>query len=249
MSTKSIKVLLSSVIFFLTSLTLVGITTYAWFIITNTNTTQLISKVSDVEAEYEFYYFKDSWHDGNLDPWLMDQLCSVTKKDQCYENIPNPTIVFNYNQAVSPGERFSFAIQITSLGNKAFLSLDLGRVSSINSSDGEMRIQEAFQYEIKKVSYVIDGIEGQDQKDDHPIQYFQQYFTGNDQTIYPLIYHIPMNIEGGQNIMIIVYFDIYYDPSIKGADDLGIPYVNQNHLADQSIIIEDIYMMINPTLN
>lgn len=249
MSTKSIKVLLSSIVFFLTSLTLVGVTTYAWFIITNTNTSHLISQVSDVEAEYEFYQYKDSWHDGNLNPWLLDQMCMSEDDDQCYELIPNPTTVFNHEQAISPGERFSFAIKITALGNQAYLNLDLGRVSSLNVVDGDMKIQNAFLYQVSKVSYVVDGIEGTDRKDVAPILYNQQYFEGDDQTIYPLIHHVPMYLGSGQNVMIIVYFDLYYDPLVKGTDSFGIPYLDQNHLANQAIIIEDIYMMINPTLN
>jgi hypothetical protein len=34
-----------------------------------------------------------------------------------------------------------------------------------------------------------------------------------------------------------------------GLDSEGIPYDNQNHLAGQAIAIEDIYMMINPSLS
>lgn len=222
--------------------------TYAWFIITNTNHSMLVSRVSEVEAEYEFYRFQDSWHNGNSNPLLLDQLCSIEKDDQCYASIPDPAQVFNLEQAISPGERFSFAIMITTLGNEAYLNLDLGRVSSSYSLENEMRIQDAFLYQVSKVSYVIDGIEGEDQKENTPIVYSQAYFMGDNDTIYPLIHHVPMNLEVGEDVKVIIYFDFYYDPDVKGLDDLGNPNLNQNHLAHQKLIIEDIYMMISPTL-
>lgn len=249
MTIKSVKMLLSAVIFFLSTISLIGITTYAWFIITNVNHTQLISQVSEIEAEYEFYRFKDSWHNGNDDPQLLEQVCLNEEDDQCYEYIPNPTEMFDYTQAVAPGEKFSFAIKIVSLGNEAYLNLDLGRISSINVPVDGIKLQTAFLYQVSKVSYVIDSVEGLDQKDISPIVHYQQYFDGDDQTIYPLIHHVPMNIIAESQVMIIIYFDFYFDPTVTGTDNLGVPYDNQNHLVNQSLLIEDIYMMINPSLN
>ena len=249
MTMKSLKMLISSAIFFMSTITLIGITTYAWFMITNVNQTSLISQVSEIEAEYEFYRFEDSWHNGNPEPQLLEQTCSINSTDQCYQYIPNPTEMFELEESVSPGERFSFAIKITSLGNEAYLDLNLGRISSINVPTGGMAIQEAFYVEVTQVSYILDGVEGNDQKDIEPIVYYTSYFDGDSETIYPLIHHVPMNRVEASEVMIVIYFDICFDANVMGVDSLGIPYENQNHLAGQAIAIEDIYMMINPSLS
>lgn len=249
MTRSRIKLFISTTLFFLSAISLLGITTYAWFIITNTNNTSLISQVSDIEAEYEFYRFKDSWHNGNPSPALMDQMCESETDDQCYLFIPNPTEMFDLDEMVAPGERFSFAIKIVSLGNEAYLDLDLGQITSSNVPIDGMPIQYTFSYEVSKVSYIIDLIETEDQKDLNPIVHYQGYFDGDDQTIYPLIHHVPMNVVEGDQVMIIIYFDFFFDPSVMGVNSLGIPYDNQNHLAGQSLHVEDIYMVISPSLN
>jgi hypothetical protein len=239
------KVLWMSVIYFLTAFCLLFVTTYAWFILTNINDARLISNISDVEAEYEFYRFKDSWHNGDPNRLLPDTLCSVSLTDQCYDAIPNPTTMFEYKTSVGPGDRFSFALRIVSIGFGGYLNLDLGRVQSLYA--GHTRIQDAFLYEITKVSYVVDDVESSDQKDVAPTEIHSDYFTGTIQTIYPLIHHLPMNPTTETQVIILIYFDIYYDPTLTFLDPDGLSYPNYNHFAHQMLQIEDIYMMISPS--
>jgi len=239
------KTLLMSVVYFLTAFTLMFATTYAWFIMTNTNNTSLISNISDVEAEYEFYRFEDSYHNGNQINTLPEQLCDAILTDQCYELIPNPATMFNYNQAVAPGDRFSFVLKIVSIGTGGYLNLDLGKVQSIDASD--TRIQDAFTYSITKVSYIVNGVEGTDQKEVLPTQIYSTHFNGNYETIYPLIHHLPMNPTVENQVIILIYFEIYYDPTVTFLDPYGVSYPDYNHLSHQAIQIEDIYMMISPS--
>ena len=48
-------------------------------------------------------------------------------------------------------------------------------------------------------------------------------------------------------VIILIYFEIHYDPTVTFLDPYGVTYPNYNHLSNQAIQIEDIYMMISPS--
>lgn len=245
----STRMLIMSTLYVLSACFLLSITTYAWFIMTNTTKTSLVSAISEVEAEYDFYIYQDSWHDGNENPLLSEQLCDREDDDGCYQLIQDPSHVFDWMQSIAPGERFSFAISIVSIGTEAYLSLDMGHIESFGYTDPSLQIKYAFFYEITKLSYIVSGVEGLDQKDVSPTTRFQGYFNQADDAIYPLIHDIPLNHIQGEHVVIVVYFDLYYDPSVIYRDEYGIPFDNLNHLMGQSLAIEDIYMMISSSLD
>lgn len=245
----STRMLIMSTLYVLLSCLLLSITTFAWFIMTNQTKTSLVSAISEVEAEYEFYIYQDSWHVGNANPFLIRQLCESIDEDGCYELIHDPSQVFDWMQSIAPGERFSFAISIVSIGTEAYLSLDMGHVESHGYTDPSLQIKYAFYYEITKLSYIVSEVEGVDQKDVSPTTSFQGHFNQSVNATYPLIHDIPLNHIQGEHVIIVVYFDLFYDPSVIYRDEYGNPYENFNHLMGQSFTIQDIYMMISSSLD
>ncbi|MDY0074865.1 MAG: hypothetical protein WC992_07110 [Acholeplasmataceae bacterium] len=240
---KNRKQLLLTIIYLLMAFMLLSLTTYAWFIITNVNHTHLVSQISEVEAEYEFYRFKDKTQSENEQPMLFEQMCESSDDDACYILIPNPSEMFTHETSISPGEHFSFAIRIISIGQLAYLNLDLGKIYSIGETE-DARIQEAFYYHVQKVSYEFDQVEGPDIKDQSPMNHYSGYFDGDITTIYPLIRNVPLNPDESVLYNVIIYFDFYYDPTLTFYDSYGVSYPNYNHLWSQQLAIEDIYMQI-----
>lgn len=238
-------ILTSSMIVVLT-ISLLFVSVYAWFTLTNINSASLVSSVSGVEAEYEFYIYNNMMHDGSSELTLENNVCIVSGEDLCYEYISNPTYAHLIDGKVAPGEKFSFAIKITSIGTSAGrLQLDLGGLQSIGNSTLNDKIQQAFSYEVTKISYIENGVESVDQKDVAPISYFSQTFTSLNDEVYPLVNYVPMGIANHLRSIIVVYFDIYFDPTIYGSDAFGTPYTNSNIFMNQTFIVNHIYMIIS----
>lgn len=244
----SMRMLITSTAYVLFACILLFTTTYAWFIMTNTVNASLVSAISEVEAEYDFYVYRDQWHQGNQQPQLFDQLCTSSSENGCYHLIQDPSQLFLWTQSVAPGERFSFAISIVSIGTEAYLSLDIGKVQSFGFVDEDYQISDAFYYEVVKVSYIVNDFEGPNQIGTYPIVTYQGFFDQPDWTIYPLIHDLPLNHIQGDRVVIVVYFDFYYDPFVFHRDPEGQLYPNHNYLMGQSLAIQDIYMMISSSL-
>ncbi|MDI6452459.1 hypothetical protein [Peloplasma aerotolerans] len=239
------RLMLVSVVYFLLALSVFTVVVYAWFTLTNTNLTALVSKVSEVEAEYEFYVYKDQLHNGSTNLTLIDNVCLTETDDLCYRYIPNPTTAHLIDGSVAPGERFSFAIKILNIGSsQAYLKLDFGGVESSGYDLAVNKIQTAFLYEVTQISYIIDGVESEDMKENAPSIYHSSYFSSNSEMIYPLVKNIPMTVGGANNSMVVIYFDLYFDPTIYGEDEFGVPYTNSNIFKKQSFIVEHVYMII-----
>ncbi len=249
MNKGSMRMLIMSTLYVLLACFFFSVSTYAWFIITNTVKTSLVSSISEVEAEYDFYVYKDSWHRGNTEQTLFNQLCETSSDEGCYQLIKDPSQMFLWTQSVAPGERFSFAIAIVSIGTQAYLSLDIGKVTSEGHLDDDLMIKYSFYYEVTKVSYYVNGTESIDQKNVDPMKPYQGHFNQHDWTIYPLVHDISLNHIRNETVVIVVYFDFYYDPNVIYLDQEGLPFTDHNHLMGQSLFIQDIYMMISTSLN
>ncbi len=239
------KLILVSSLSVILALSLLTVSLYAWFTLTNKNSAALISQVSGVEAEYEFYIYQNEMHEGSQNITLIDNVCTVGE-DLCYEYIPNPTYAHLIDGKVAPGERFSFAIKITSVGTSVGrLKLDLGGLESIGYDLPVNKIQSAFNYEVTKVTYIENNIETSDQKDNGIISYANQLFDYDNDILYPLLSNVPMGVENHPNSVLVVYFDLYFDPTIFGQDMLGIPYTNSNIFMSQIFKVNHIYMTVS----
>jgi len=208
----------------------------------------LISELTDIEADYEFYVYKDSLHLGNETPSLVEDSC-VLNEDQCYQLIPNPTQAHLMDGSVAPGERFSFAVKVKSQGQtQAYLSLDFGGVISENYDRIENKIQTAFMYEVTNISYFLNNTESSDYKNSLPIEIFSSYFSNIDGVIYPLVQNIPVINRDFSSSTVIVYFDFYYSTTIFGSDSNNIPYTNSNIFMNQVLLIQHIFMKMSLSL-
>lgn len=240
------KLILSSITYLLLSLLVFMVSVYAWFTITNVNYTSLVSNVSGVEAEYEFYIFIDSYNNGSSDLRLYENLYEPGKTDRYYELIPNPTVMYIVDGLMAPGDRISFALKIRSVGvSSGYVDLDLGQVLSFGYPNEENKIQIAFRYETRKISTVLNGMESEDIKDELPIIYENAHFTSNSNNTYLLVHNTPLLHNPYGISETIIYFDFYFDPEIKGFDPFGDPYENSNIFMNQTLEIRKIYMIIH----
>ena len=240
------RLIIVSSMYIVLALSILSVSVYAWFTITNINKANLVSQVSGVEAEYQFYIYQNMMHEGSQEQTLTDNVCAVTGEDLCYEYIPNPTYPHLINGKVAPGERFSFAIKIISVGSSdGRLQLDLGGLQSIGFDLEVNKIQAAFEYEVTKISYIENEVESEDQKDNGIINYYNQAFTVENSSLYPLASNVPLGIENHSNSIIVVYFDLYFNPTVYGEDEFGIPYTNSNIFMDQIFRVNHIYMTVS----
>ncbi|MBN2268765.1 MAG: hypothetical protein JXC35_04990 [Acholeplasmataceae bacterium] len=240
------KMILVSLTYLTLSILVFTVSVFAWFTLTNVNDASLVQNISGVEAEYEFYIFKDSTNSGSSDLRLMENLCSPTKTDQCYEYIPNPTTMYIVDGFAAPGDRFSFALRIISVGSTSgYIDLEVGNLVSIGYDRIENKIQSAFTHEITKISYDIDGIESEDIKDQSPVIYenglFNSYWPA-----YSLVSNAPLLNSGINYSATIIYFDFYFDPTVYGIDSEGLPLTNSNIFMNQVFQIRNIYMTLHP---
>jgi hypothetical protein len=238
------RLIMISVVYFILSLAILTSVIYAWFTLTNISKADLVAQIAGVEAEYQFYVYKDETHTGSLNPTLTDNVCSIGQ-DLCYEYIPNPTYSHLIDGYVAPGERFSFAIRIVSVGAAGgMLKLDLSGLVSAGFDIPENKIQRAFFYEVTKLAYINNNVETSDYKDHDPVIYYAQHFQYDHDGIYPLIANVPMGVENTSNSILIVFFDIYFDPEIYGQTFDGVSHENSNIFMNQLFIINFIFMNI-----
>ena len=240
--------MLKSIGYLMLSVFMLTVVTYAWFTITYENKASLTAKISGVEAEYTFYIYQNKYHTGSTTLNLYDNTCEVlSTDDMCYKEVTNPITPELIKGSVAPGERFSFAIAINSVGiNQGYVDLTLGRIESIGFDIEANKIQKAFGYEVTKISHYQNQIESEDHKDLYQYQTFR-YFETTDGHYYDLVTDIPMIYDINYPSTVIIYFDVYYDPSIFGQDLDGTPHTNSHAFINQSIIIHDVYMNVTST--
>ena len=243
------RMMFLSVVYFLSAFMLLSVSVYAWFIITNENNTRLISYISDVEAEYEFFIYQDQLHNGSQQITLKDNVCEVFDEDLCYKPITNPTSAHLMSGSAAPGERFSFAIKISALGNSvSYLHLSMSGITSVGYDLEQNKIQNAFYYEVTKIVYVQNDIETEDKKNNSPIVHGSGYFNEASNHSYPLVYNVPIFIDQELGSSLIIFFDFYFDPTIFGSDINQIPYTNSNIFMNQIFTVQDIFMLISSEL-
>lgn len=245
--TSSHRQMIVSLLYVLFAFIMLISVTYAWFTITDRNQAHLIQAVSGVEAEYKYYVYNDASHSGSQELTLINNV-TTSGEDLAYELIPNPTVAHLINGYIAPGERFSFAIQITNVGtDMGYLSLSFTNIISTGYDRFENRIQNALYYEVTKIVHTDEIIESADIKDDVPTAYWQDYFDDDQYDYYDMVKNVPLGYQANDSITII-FFDIVFDPTIHGIDNNDDPYTNSNIFQGQTVTINQIYMEISPSL-
>ncbi len=239
------RLVMVSVVYLVLALFIFTVVVFAWYTLTDINRASLVSQISGVEAEYEFYVYRDSIKDGSSNLTLIDNVCTVDQ-DLCYEYIPNPIFSHLMPGYAAPGERFSFAIKIRSIGQtEGNLKLDFTGITSIGYDIVQNKIQKAYEYNVDKISYINFGIESADVKDNPGIIYENQHFLYDYSNIYNLVTNVPFGMLDDSNSIVIVYFNLYFDPTIFGQTSEGISHENSNIFMNQILIIQHIYMTMS----
>lgn len=240
------RLVVSSVFYIFMTLTLTTCLTYAWFTLTNVNNAHLISNISEIEAEYEFFVYQNQERDGSSEITLIDNICQIEDEDLCYQKILNPTTAYLIDGATAPGERFSFAIKIVSVNNSiGKLKLDLGGLNSQGYDIVQNKIQTAFYYQVDKITYINSNVETIDVKDNYGINYYSSFFSYDNDELYPLVANVPMYDEENSDTMIVIYFNVYFNPTVYGQESDGTPYTNSNIFMNQIFAINHLFMSVS----
>jgi hypothetical protein len=227
---------------------MLGVATLAWFAFTDSTSGDLILNTSNLDLAYEFFVFQDSNFNGATNENITSNTCEDEEEMSCYLFIPNPTSahVIAGSRNIVPSDRFSFALKVTNIGNIAGrLKLILTQLSSIGYGSIEQnKVQTAFSYSIDKITYVDDGVESPDMKDSFDAIYAGMdevtiHFGINDSGLYELGSHIKVESSGEYQV-VIIYFNLYFDPSISGYDELLQPTMNSNPFQNQTFTLNQI---------
>lgn len=226
------------------SFLLISVVTFAWFTLTNHNQTAFMSDVAEIESEYVFYMYEDLYRLGNSNPMLLEQTCGEETLN-CYRYIENPMENQWIDHSVAPGQRFSLAIKVLSQGlTQSYLSLSLGGILSEGYETSGYKIETAFYYQVTKISYVINDVESSDYKAIGPRVFYQGYFDQGDQIMYPLAKNLPTLDIYSLSSEMIVYFDLYFDPDIRGYDG-DIIHEDSHVFINQKLYINHLFMKVS----
>ncbi|MCK7487954.1 MAG: hypothetical protein MZU97_22520 [Bacillus subtilis] len=230
-------------------LIVIGVT-LAWFTVATETNVGLVGQTGSIATEYDFYVFQEPNFRGATNQTVSTDLCDSPNAVDCYKLIENPTAVhmIEGTRTLMPGDRFSFAIRIANQGTTdGVLSLTFTSVLSTGFLLDANRIQRAFTYLVTKIVYVDENGESEDIKDGPEIDYAGKglpsapFFSVSPSATYLLASGIALEDEG-PTAEIIIYFELYFDPSIEGVDALGAPTGNSNAFMNQDFLIEHILM-------
>ena len=228
--------------------------TLAWILSSNSNFVNPIQiKFSPNDFEYQFFIYQDSLLSGSGSKKLHEHLCIDDTDDFCFNEFDEQTpFVFSTNPQIRPSNRFSFALKVTNISDTSRVMLvSLTKLLSTGFSLESNKAQRAFQYSTTKVVYWSSDEESVDMKDLLAIQYAgdsingPRHFTLADEFKFMLVSHLVLNSSGSSQSAII-YFDIYFDPAIKGLDEFDISTGNSN--AFQNQIFQIRQLLIEPII-
>jgi len=236
---------LSTFVIALLSLISVG---YAWFIINNQAASTVVANVGSIDANYSFYIYLDSDRLGDSNQLISNQ-CASSTGDNCYwliENTGNPAsesvYIFGSSDKVIPGDRFSFALRVTNIGNMdSFLNVAFENLISYGYNLIINKIQVAFQYQVTRISYMNVDYQGPDIKENNGIIFHEGHFSSNNDAQYSLAEAIPLNEGDPYSSSAIIFFDLYFDPNVTGYfSSYSDPMNNSNAFENQNFTISKI---------
>lgn len=235
---KSNRLLLFTIALFI--VTVVGLTSavFAWVSSSNQNTVgEFVGQVKDLSVSTDFYMFKEDGTFTGSDLYeLTDNVC--TSNNDCYELIANPTANQVLPDKLRPGNKLSYAIKITNTSSTpTTIDLKLLGVSSLLFQQSNNQIQRAFKYEVKAVRYLNGVTESSDQKSNFTFANAHFLLSVAD---YDLISNVDLANTGEINSVVIVFFDLYFDPQIGSYDGLGNLENNANAFMNQQLIVDKL---------
>lgn len=227
---------------------MLGVATLAWFAFTDSPTGDFVLDTSNLDLSYEFFIYQDSNFEGATNQTITTNVCLDEEEMNCYLYIPNPSSahVVSGSRKIVPSDRFSFALKVTNIGNiPGRLALVLTQLSSIGyGSIVQNKVQTAFSYSVDAITYLDNGVESSDMKNSFGTIYAGMdettaYFGTNDTGLYELGSKIKVDSSGEYKVAII-YFSLYFDPSVSGYDALLQPTGNSNPFQNQTFSLNQL---------
>jgi hypothetical protein len=237
----------------LSSFLLATVVVFAWFAISDHADASFLVETSDLSVDYELYVYKSPNHLGSPTPTLNNNICSTSSETNCYLRIENPESIYliGDERPVIPNDRFSYAIKMTNNSSENIsLDIDFIKVTSTGFDFPFNKVQTSFSYAVTRISYA-EILESADIKDNGTIEYAGQdplithYFSDIDDETQNLASFIPLEISGNQKT-VIIFFDLHFDPWVWGKDEFGQSTGNSNAFQNQVMIIERIFLRLNP---
>lgn len=234
------------------SFLMVVVVGFAWFSMSEYADTSLTNIVGDINAEFELYVYLDDTRQGNNNPTLSN-ICSAGTEQGCYYLVESneqslvPTIIFGgTDHKVYPGNRFSFAMKVTNIGNMdAFLELEFNNLVSEGYSGVFNKIQVAFRYYVTKIVHTYQGVETNNIIDQYDIIHYNALFSYDSNQIYSLARNVPLSGIAPETRTVIIFFELYFDPTVSGYTSLGQPTNNSNPFQNQFFSINQIKMILS----
>jgi hypothetical protein len=231
-------------VYLLIGILLITSVTFAWFTLTNENKAVFVAEISGVEAEYEFYIYNDPTFYGSSNLTLINNTTIDEEEYNKYLKVADPTTAQIIPGYAAPGDVFSFAIKVTNVGTTTGkLDLALSNIVSYGYDLEVNKIQTAFEYGVTQISYINNNVESSDQKDILNLNYTVDHFESTNNETYDLITDVPLGYI--TDTVVVIYFDLTFDPHIYGEDASGTPYTNSNIFMGQTILVNTIYMNLS----
>ena len=248
---KNKKFALSLTLLILSLLLFVGVS-LAWFSISQQTPIGLILDVSSIDVDYEYYIYQDDTFSGSSNLSLSDHLCISETDTFCYiqQNDPESITLIQGDKGIYPSATMSFALKITNTGDtNGSLTILISQLESSGYLLETNKLQRALKYSVTKISYIQNDVESIDIKDDTPLLYagdgsFDNHFTSDDSTNYTLLDGLELTTSAPSS-QAIIYFDIYFDPSISSVDEFGQPTNHSNEFMDQTVSINEIRIIFS----
>ncbi|CCV65963.1 hypothetical protein BN85309420 [Paracholeplasma brassicae] len=203
----------------------------------NASVSPFVASVKDLAIDFDFYRYNDEdTFDGSSSYTLENNTCNNTTF--CYDFLENPTASAVIPQKLKPSDKLSFAITISNRSTTdTTLDLKLNGVMSLGFNQINNQIQRAFKYEVKAVKYLNNSVESADQKT--LFSYANTYFVP-EVSNYTLIDDVSLAKQNDANSVVIIFFDLYFDPSIGSYDTNNVLQNNSNAFMNQVFKIDQL---------
>jgi hypothetical protein len=220
-------------LYLFTSLFIISILTYTGFILQSRVESPLFVYKNEDSFDISFYVYIHQQKEGSSEnPNLYESLCVVTLQE-CYIKIFNPTSKHFLDDHMNPGDRQGYAIEINNLDENLILDIHLDDLRSAGFDHIFNKAQVAYELEIIQLS-IINHADNQVSHMD--IELFRYHFQHNQNDRYPLI----ENIKLQKAETLIIYFDLYFDPTILGQTLDGHSHIDQRIFINQIFTIRHI---------
>lgn len=235
---QSNRMLIIVILLFILTLSLFTTVVFAWISQSrNASIAPFVASVKDLAIDFDFYKYDDNnQQSGSSNYTLTNNVCSSTIN--CYDYLENPTTDTVIPSKLEPNDRLSYAIVISNRSNSlTTLDVFLNGVTSTNYILSSNQIQRAFKYEVKAIKYLNNEIESTDIKDS--INYANTHFVPNVSN-YTLIGGLPLNSQNQADSVVIIFFDLYFDPNVGSYDADGNLLNHSNAFMNQVFKVEQL---------